>query len=88
MKVRAGQEATAFRGSAFDLKLGLEFYECLGVEAGMTHINGSGVDDSPNHPFGGENNSGIGRFGGEWAIKQFTTDHWVTVQHTPRSYPF
>jgi hypothetical protein len=52
MKVRVGQEATAFRGSAFDLKLGLEFYECLGVEAGMTHFNGSSVDDSPNHPFG------------------------------------
>jgi aldehyde dehydrogenase (NAD+) len=75
MKVRVWQEATAFRGSAFDLKLGLKFCECLGVEAGMTHINGSSVDDSPNNRFGGENNSGIGRFGGEWAIKEFTTDH-------------
>jgi aldehyde dehydrogenase (NAD+) len=54
----------------------------------MTHINGSRVDDSPNSPFGGEKNSGIGRFGGEWVIEEFTTDHWVTVQHTPRSYPF
>jgi aldehyde dehydrogenase (NAD+) len=43
---------------------GLRF--ALGVEAGMTHINGSSVDDSPNNPFGGEKNNGIGRFGGEW----------------------
>jgi len=65
---------------------GLRF--ALGVEAGMTHINGSSVDDSPNNPFGGEKNSGIGRFGGDWVIEEFTTDHWVTVQHTPRPYPF
>ena len=47
----------------------------LGVEAGMTHINDSSVDDRPNAPFGGEKNSGIGRFGGEWIIQAFTTDH-------------
>jgi hypothetical protein len=33
MKVRVGQEATAFRGSAFDLKLGLKFYACLRAAA-------------------------------------------------------
>ncbi len=65
---------------------GLRF--ALGVEAGMTHINGSSVDDNPNNPFGGEKNSGVGRFGGDWVIEEFTTDHWVTVQHTPRPYPF
>lgn len=63
---------------------GLRF--ALGVEAGMTPSNGSSVDDSPNHPFGGENNSGMGRFGGEW-VEGFTADHWVTVQHTPHPYP-
>jgi acyl-CoA reductase-like NAD-dependent aldehyde dehydrogenase len=25
--------------------------------------------------FGGEKNSGLGRFGGEWSICEFTTDH-------------
>jgi len=54
---------------------------------GMPHINGSRADDSSNSPFGGEKNSGIGRFGGEWVIKEFTTDHWVRVQHRPRPYP-
>jgi aldehyde dehydrogenase (NAD+) len=64
---------------------GLEFAKK--VEAGMTHINDQPVNDLPNNPFGGEKNSGIGRFGGGWAIRAFTTDHWITVQHKPRPYP-
>ena len=54
----------------------------------MTHVNDISVNDSPNNPFGGEKNSGIGRFGGHWIIEEFTTDHWITVQHKPRPYPF
>jgi aldehyde dehydrogenase (NAD+) len=65
---------------------GLRF--ALAIEAGMTHINDSTVDDNPNSPFGGEKNSGIGRYGGEWVMQEFTTDHWITAQHTPRQYPF
>jgi aldehyde dehydrogenase (NAD+) len=85
IKVRGDAEALRV---ANDTPYGLSSAVFLGVEAGMTHINGSSVDDSPNNPFGGEKNSGIGRFGGEWVIEEFTTDHWVTVQHRPRSYPF
>ncbi len=69
-----------------DEQRGLQF--ALQVEAGMTHINDQTVNDLPNAPFGGEKNSGIGRFGGSWAIEEFTTDHWITVQRTPRVYPF
>ena len=58
------------------------------VEAGMTHINDQPVNDSPFNPFGGEKNSGIGRFNGRWAVDAFTTDHWITLQHEPRKYPF
>jgi aldehyde dehydrogenase (NAD+) len=65
---------------------GLRF--ALGVEAGMTHINDITVSDYPNNPFGGEKNSGIGRFNGDWVIEEFTRDHWITVQHTPKQYPF
>jgi aldehyde dehydrogenase (NAD+) len=65
---------------------GLRF--ALGIKAGMTHINDQTVNDSPNSPFGGEKNSGIGRYGAEWVMREFTTEHWVTVQHTPRRYPF
>jgi aldehyde dehydrogenase (NAD+) len=60
----------------------------LGLEAGITHINDSTVNDRPNVPFGGEKNSGIGRFGGEWVIREFTTEHWVTIQRMPSKYPF
>jgi aldehyde dehydrogenase (NAD+) len=58
------------------------------LESGMSHVNDQPVNDLPNNPFGGEKNSGIGRFGGAWAVEAFTTDHWVTLQHTAARYPF
>jgi aldehyde dehydrogenase (NAD+) len=69
-----------------DKERGLRF--ALGVQAGMAHVDDSSVDDTPTGPFGGEKNSGIGRFGGEWIIREFTWDHWVTVQHSRPNYPF
>ena len=69
-----------------DLERGVRFAQ--GIEAGMTHVNDMSVNDEPHVPFGGEKNSGIGRFGGDWIIDEFTSAHWVSVQHTPRSYPF
>ncbi|MGE2732483.1 aldehyde dehydrogenase family protein [Mycolicibacterium vaccae] len=56
------------------------------IQAGMTHINDAPVNDDANTAFGGEKGSGIGRFGGQWAVDEFTTDHWVSVQHSPRPY--
>ncbi|MFD0854238.1 aldehyde dehydrogenase family protein, partial [Actinomadura adrarensis] len=67
-----------------DLERGVRF--ALRVDAGMTHINDSPVNDDANTAFGGEKASGIGRFGGEWAIEEFTTDHWISVQHEPRAF--
>jgi hypothetical protein len=29
----------------------------------------------------------LARFGGEWAVQEFTTDHWISVQELPRPYP-
>jgi aldehyde dehydrogenase (NAD+) len=69
-----------------DESRGLRF--ALALKAGMTHINDQTVHDSPNSPFGGEKNSGIGRYGAEWVLREFTTEHWITVQHSPRRYPF
>lgn len=69
-----------------DKERGVQF--ALGLKIGMTHINDTSVDDMPNNPFGGEKNSGIGRFNGEWVIQEFTTDHWVTIQHSRPTYPF
>jgi aldehyde dehydrogenase (NAD+) len=58
------------------------------IDAGMMHVNDSPVNDEPNTAFGGQKASGLGRFGGEWAIREFTTDRWISVQTTPRAYPF
>ena len=69
-----------------DISKGVDFAQR--IRAGMTHLNDMPVNDEPNAPFGGEKNSGLGRFNGDWAIEEFTTDHWITVQHTPRPYPF
>ncbi|WP_347473659.1 aldehyde dehydrogenase family protein [Acinetobacter thermotolerans] len=49
------------------------------IDAGMTHINGITVADQPNAPFGGEKNSGLGRFNGRWIFEEFTRTHWMTV---------
>jgi aldehyde dehydrogenase (NAD+) len=58
------------------------------VRAGMTHINDLPAIDLANMPFGGEKNSGLGRFGALGVVEDFTTEHWISVQHSPRSYPF
>jgi acyl-CoA reductase-like NAD-dependent aldehyde dehydrogenase len=42
--------------------------------------------DEPNTAFSGEKLSGLGRFGGRWALEEFTTEHWVSVQHEARAY--
>jgi acyl-CoA reductase-like NAD-dependent aldehyde dehydrogenase len=54
----------------------------------MTHVNDSPVNDLATCPFGGEKNSGIGRYNGQWAIEEFCTVHWVSVQHEAIQYPF
>jgi aldehyde dehydrogenase (NAD+) len=65
-----------------DAERGVRF--ALQIEAGMSHVNDVSVEDEPHIAFGGEKQSGIGRFGGTWAIDEFTTPHWVSVQHEPR----
>jgi aldehyde dehydrogenase (NAD+) len=78
-----GLSSAVFTGSP---ERGVAFAK--GIKAGMTHINDIPVNDEPHVAFGGEKSSGLGRFNGEWAIQEFTTDHWVSVQSSPRQYPF
>lgn len=78
-----GLASAVFTGN---LERGAQFAQR--IRAGMTHVNDIPVNDEANAPFGGEKNSGIGRFNGDWAIEEFTTDHWISVQHEPRAYPF
>jgi aldehyde dehydrogenase (NAD+) len=60
-----------------DLERGVRF--ALQVDTGMTHVNDSPVNDDAN-----TRASGIGGFGGRWATDEFTTEHWVSVQHASR----
>ena len=69
-----------------DTARGLSF--ARGIVAGMTHINDITVDDQPNAPFGGEKNSGLGRFNGHYALDEFTRAHWVTWKAGSHHYPF
>jgi len=78
-----GLSSAVFTG---DLERGARF--ARGVIAGMTHVNNITVADQPNAPFGGEKNSGLGRFNGEWAIEEFTRAHWITLQNGNAQYPF
>jgi aldehyde dehydrogenase (NAD+) len=94
--IRAADEAAALRlandtdyglsSAVFttDLDRGVRFAQQ--VQAGMTHVNDISVQGEEHVPFGGEKNSGIGRFGGEWIVDEFTTVHWISVQRTPRRY--
>jgi len=58
------------------------------IDSGMVHINDGTINDEPLVAFGGEKASGVGRLNGQWALEEFTTLKWVSVQHTPRHYPF
>ncbi|HSI57518.1 MAG TPA: aldehyde dehydrogenase [Ideonella sp.] len=58
------------------------------IESGICHVNGPTVHDEAQMPFGGIKGSGIGRFGGLAGVAEFTDLRWITVQTTPRHYPF
>jgi acyl-CoA reductase-like NAD-dependent aldehyde dehydrogenase len=69
-----------------DLARGLAIAERL--ETGMVHVNDQTVHDEPQAPFGGVKGSGWGRLGGKAALEEFTELRWISVQRTPRRYPF
>jgi acyl-CoA reductase-like NAD-dependent aldehyde dehydrogenase len=58
------------------------------VDSGMVHVNDGTINDDPLIAFGGEKASGVGRLNGKWALDEFTTMKWISVQHKPRHYPF
>jgi aldehyde dehydrogenase (NAD+) len=58
------------------------------IETGIVHINDQSVHDEPQVPFGGVKDSGWGRFGGHAALEEFTELRWISMQRTPRQYPF
>jgi len=58
------------------------------IESGICHINAPTVHDEAQMPFGGVKESGYGKFGGQAGIDAFTELRWITMQTTPRHYPF
>ncbi|MCQ6281653.1 aldehyde dehydrogenase family protein [Bacillus sp. EB600] len=81
---------TEFGLSASIITSNLESGErlALEIESGMTHVNDMSALADGNVPFGGVKQSGIGRFGYEWIVEEFTATKWVTVQKEPIDYPF
>jgi acyl-CoA reductase-like NAD-dependent aldehyde dehydrogenase len=58
------------------------------IESGIVHINDQTVHDEPQVPFGGVKDSGWGRFGGRAGLEEFTELRWISMQRSPRQYPF
>lgn len=58
------------------------------IQSGICHVNGPTVHDEAQMPFGGVKDSGYGRFGGKAGIEAFTELRWMTIQTSPRQYPF
>jgi len=58
------------------------------IQSGICHVNGPTVHDEAQMPFGGVKGSGFGRFGGKAGIHEFTELRWISVQTSPRHYPF
>lgn len=69
-----------------DFQKGLEIAERL--ETGMVHINDSSVGAEAHAPFGGVKESGYGKTDGKTVIDEYTIQRWVTIQRTPKDFPF
>ncbi|ARK32307.1 aldehyde dehydrogenase family protein [Halalkalibacter krulwichiae] len=75
-------------GSVFSGNLDHGINVALQIETGMIHVNDQSINCESIIPFGGEKSSGLGRYGGDWSLEEFTTLRWVSVQREPRPFPF
>jgi aldehyde dehydrogenase (NAD+) len=83
----ANNSAYGLSGSVFTRNLEHGVSVAAQIESGMVHVNDGTVNDEPLVAFGGEKDSGVGRYNGQWALEEFTTLKWISVQHEPRQYP-
>lgn len=74
--------------AVFGKDIGRAWQVAARIESGICHINGPTVHDEAQMPFGGVKDSGFGRFGGHAGIEAFTELRWMSIQTTPRHYPF
>jgi aldehyde dehydrogenase (NAD+) len=59
----------------------------LRVQADMMHVNDCPANDDANTAFAGLTGASTGRGGPRWAIEEFTTARWVSVQPEPPGFP-
>ncbi len=83
----ANHSAYGLSGSVFTQNIEHGVAVAQRIESGMVHVNDGTVNDEPLVAFGGEKDSGVGRYNGQWALEEFTTLKWISVQHEPRVYP-
>jgi benzaldehyde dehydrogenase (NAD) len=96
VRVRGVEEAIAcandneygLSAAVFGRDIARAFNVARKIDSGICHVNAPTVHDEAQMPFGGVKGSGMGRFGGRAGISEFTELRWITVQTTPRHYPF
>lgn len=84
----ANDSAYGLSAAVFSADLARALNVARRVESGICHVNGATVHDEAQMPFGGIKASGWGRFGGRAGIDAFTDLRWLTLQTSPRHYPF
>ena len=96
IRVRGTEEAIAcandseygLSAAVFGRDMARAFNVARKIDSGICHVNAPTVHDEAQMPFGGVKGSGMGRFGGRAGIYEFTELRWITLQTTPRHYPF
>jgi len=96
VRVRSTEEAIAcandseygLAAAVFGRDIARAFNIARKIDSGICHVNAPTVQDEPQMPFGGVKGSGLGCFGGQAGIHEFTELRWITVQTKPRHYPF
>lgn len=76
-----GLSSAVFSG---DLYRGMQFAQ--NIETGMVFVNDQSINEEAHIIFGGEKDSGIGRFNGQWVVDKFTTEQRIGVQEEDRVY--
>ena len=84
----ANDNAYGLSAAVFGGDIARAFNVARRIDSGICHVNGPTVHDEAQMPFGGVKGSGLGRFGGKAGVAEFTELRWITVQTTPRHYPF
>lgn len=84
----ANDNAYGLSAAVFGADIARAFNVARRIDSGICHVNGPTVHDEAQMPFGGVKGSGMGRFGGKAGVAEFTELRWITIQTTPRHYPF